>query len=232
MSRVRARSWAAWAAVLALVMAAGTGLAAESKDKPGKKAAESDASQAESDALRQALDGKSADEKVAYLRDIVDSGKATKETYFHLGNAEYEKGDLPAATTAFEQAVAADSTFFKAVVNLGLMYDSQQNYPKALETFEYAAQLEPENPDVWSHMGNTYYSQNNYPKAMELYQKALHYDPKAAHALYSVGVAFADAGIFREAVNYWKQVVQVDPSSDLGKNASENIELLQRYLIP
>jgi len=232
MLRVRVLSWTAWATALALLVGTGTGLAAESaKEKTGKAAA-SDANLDDSDALRQALEGKSPDEKVSYLKEIVDSGKATKETFFHLGNAEYEKGEIPQAVAAFEQAVAMDSTFFKAVVNLGLMYDSQQNYAKAIETFEYAGTLDPKNPDVWSHMGNTYYAENDYPKAMELYQKALKFDPKAAHALYSIGVAFADAGIFREAVTYWKQVVAVDPNSDLGKNASENIELLQRYLIP
>jgi len=184
------------------------------------------------DALRTALDGKTPQERIDYLNALVDGGQATKEIYFHLGNAKYEASDLQGAALAFEQAVAMDSTFFKAMVNLGLMYDSLQNYPKAIESFEEAARLEPKNPDVWSHMGNTYYAQSNYPKAMELYKKALQFDPKAAHALYSMGVAFADAGIFREAVSYWKRVAEIDPQGDLGKNASENIELLQKYLIP
>jgi hypothetical protein len=47
-----------------------------------------------------------------------------------------------------------------------------------------------------------------------------------------VGVAFADAGVFREAVKYWKKVVEADAKSEIGKNASENIQLLQKYLIP
>jgi hypothetical protein len=47
-----------------------------------------------------------------------------------------------------------------------------------------------------------------------------------------MGVAFADAGLFREAVNYWKRVASIEPDSELGKSASENVELLQRYLIP
>jgi cytochrome c-type biogenesis protein CcmH/NrfG len=112
------------------------------------------------------------------------------------------------------------------------MYDEQQMFPKAIESFEQAAQLEPKNPDVWSHMGNTYYAQNNHAKATELYTKALQIDPNAQHALYSFGVAFADAGIFREAVDYWGRVVKVDAKSELGKNAAENLELVQKYLIP
>lgn len=184
------------------------------------------------DALRAQLEGKNAQERIDLLNGIVDDGKPTRDVYFQLGNAYYESGNAPKAALAFEQAVAKDPTFFKAIMNLGLMYDEQQMFPKAIEAFEQAAQLEPNNPDVWSHMGNTYYAQNNHAKATELYSQALKLDPNAQHALYSFGVAFADAGIFREAVDYWGRVVKADPKSELGKNAAENLELVQKYLIP
>jgi tetratricopeptide (TPR) repeat protein len=125
-----------------------------------------------------------------------------------------------------------DPKYFKATVNLALMYDEQEKWAQALETFEQAAKLDPNNPDVWSHMGNTYYSQAQYAKAMELYRKALKMKPDATHALYSMGVAFADAGIFREAVRYWTRVSQIDPDGDLAKAAKDNVELLQKYLVP
>jgi cytochrome c-type biogenesis protein CcmH/NrfG len=67
---------------------------------------------------------------------------------------------------------------------------------------------------------------------MELYRKALSVQSEAPHALYSMGVAFADAGLFREAVNYWQRVALAEPNTDLGRSASENVELLQKYLIP
>ncbi len=184
------------------------------------------------DAIRKQMEGKSAQERIDALSAIVDEGKATKDVYFLLGNAHYESGNAQKAALAFEQAVAKDPTYFKAIMNLGLMYDEQQMFPKAIESFEQAAQLEPKNPDVWSHMGNTYYAQSNHAKATELYSQALTLDPNAQHALYSLGVAFADAGIFREAVDYWGRVVKVDPASELGKNAAENVELVQKYLIP
>jgi tetratricopeptide (TPR) repeat protein len=184
------------------------------------------------DALRTQLEGKNAQERIDLLNGIVDDGKATKDVYFQLGNAHYESGNAQKAALAFEQAVALDATFFKAIMNLGLMYDEQQMFPKAIESFEQAAALDPKNPDVWSHMGNTYYAQSNHAKATELYRKALGLDANAQHALYSMGVAFADAGIFREAVEYWGRVVKADPQSELGKNAAENVELVQKYLIP
>jgi len=217
---------ARWAAAFAglCLLAGSVSSAAPKKDKKAAATAE--------DPLRAALDGKTAPQKIEYLNGMVEEGKATKDVYFHLGNAKYETGDAAGAATAFEKCVAMDSTFFKAIVNLGLMYDEQQLFPKAIEAFELAAKLEPKNPDVWANLGNSYYTQVQHPKAFEYYQKALALDPNSQSALYSMAVFFADAGIFREAVKYWQHVVDVDPKSEQGKNAAENIDLVKKYLIP
>jgi len=218
------------AVVLAFVL---VGVASAEKKSKAKKDTKTAAAPADAaDPLRAQLEGKSPQEKIDALNLMIDDGKATREVYFHLGNAKFESGDAAGAAGAFEKAVEMDSTYFKAIVNLGLMYDEQQNFTKAIETFEHASRLEPQNPDVWSHLGNTYTTQGNHAKAAELYRKALAIDPNAVHALYSMGVAFADAGIFREAVQYWTRVKELDPNGELGKNATENVELVKKYLIP
>ena len=182
--------------------------------------------------LQLELEGKEPRDRLVYLKQLVDEGKGTKEIYFHLGNAYYQTGDPKGAITAFGKAIELDPQYFKAMVNMALMYDEQEQYSQAIETLERAAEVDPKSPDVWSHMGNSYYAQGQHAQAMDLYRKALGLDPNAAHALYSIGVAFADAGIFREAVRYWSRVSELDPDSELGKNAAENVQLLQQYLVP
>lgn len=219
-----AARWAAAFAGLCLVVGSVSSAAPKKDARAAAAAAE--------DPLRALLDGKTPQQKADFLNGIVDDGKASKDVYFHLGNAKYEMGDAAGAAAAFEKCVAMDSTFFKAIVNLGLMYDEQQLFPKAIEAFELAAKLQPQNPDVWANLGNSYYTQAQHPKAFEYYQKALALDPNSQSALYSMAVSFADAGIFREAVKYWQHVVDVDPKSEQGKNAAENIDLVKKYLIP
>jgi tetratricopeptide (TPR) repeat protein len=223
LSRQSAARWGAVAVLLGLFAASGAA-AASKKDKAPKPA---------DDPIRAVLDTKKTPkEKIDYLNDLIDDGKSSKDIYFHLGNAKYEAGDAQGAAAAFEKAVAIDSTFFKAEMNLAAMYDEQQMFPKAIEAYEAASRLEPKNADVWSSLGDTYHTQKDYAKAQDLYKKALQLDPNNQHALYSMAVAFADAGIFREAVKYWKRVVAIDPKSEHGKNASENIDLVSKYLIP
>ncbi|HZM17754.1 MAG TPA: tetratricopeptide repeat protein [Candidatus Krumholzibacteria bacterium] len=182
--------------------------------------------------LQKELEGKTPRDQLVYLKGIVDEGKGTKETYFHLGNAYFQTGDPTGAVGAFQKAIELDPKYFKAMVNLALMYDEQERYSLAIETLERAAEIDPKSPDVWSHMGNSYYAQGEHSKAMDFYRKALGFNPNATHALYSIGVAFADAGIFREAVRYWTRVGELEPDSELGKNAAENVKLLQQYLVP
>jgi len=186
----------------------------------------------ETQALLDEIKDKDATYRVRALKMQVDQGKSNKALWFHLGNAYYETNDISAAILAFDNAVQLDPNFFKALVNLALMYDENESWAKAIETFERAAEIEPDNPDVWSHLGNTYYAQNKFDDAMSHYRMALSVDENATHALYSIGIAFADAGIFREAVRYWTRVSQLEPDSELGRSASENVELLQKYLIP
>ena len=171
-------------------------------------------------------------ERIVALREYNESHKPTKETWFHLGNAHYEAGQQDDAVVAYEQALALDPNYFKALVNMALMLDDLRQYAKAIETLERAAKIDSTSADVWSHLGNTYYAQDKQAEGVNYYRKALRLNPDAAHALYSMGVAFADAGMFREAVKYWTRVSQIEPSTELGKSAAENVELLQRYLIP
>ena len=58
----------------------------------------------------------------------------------------YESGDPAGGARAFEKAVELDETYFKALVNLALMYDEMQKYPKAIEVFEKASVLQPGEP--------------------------------------------------------------------------------------
>jgi tetratricopeptide (TPR) repeat protein len=183
-------------------------------------------------ALLDEIKEKEPQERLRALKMRVDEGQPSKEIWFHLGNAYYETNNINGAIQAFESAVQMDPKFFKAMVNLALMYDENESWAKAIETFERASEINAENPDVWSHLGNTYYAQGKYEEAMSHYRMALAVDPDATHALYSMGIAFADAGIFREAVRYWTRVSQLEPDSELGHSASENVELLQKYLIP
>lgn len=183
-------------------------------------------------ALLEEIKGMTPQDRLRALKIRVDEGNPSKEIWFHLGNAYYETNNINGAIQAFESALEKDPKFFKAMVNLALMYDENESWAKAIETFERAAEIEPENPDVWSHLGNTYYAQGKYHDAMSHYRMALSVDEDAVHALYSIGIAFADAGIFREAVRYWSRVSQLEPESELGRSASENVELLQKYLIP
>ena len=102
-------------------------------------------------ALLDEISDKEPSERVRALKMRVDEGSPSKEIWFHLGNALYETNDINGAILAFDNAVKADPKYFKAMVNLALMYDEAENWTKAIETFERAAEVENDQPSVPPH---------------------------------------------------------------------------------
>src|SRR5579859_3535153 len=62
-----------------------------------------------------------------------------------------------------------------------------RNYPAALESFNRAAQKEPNSADVQNYIGYTYREMGNLDMAFKHYEAALRLDPKHKGALEYVG---------------------------------------------
>lgn len=74
--------------------------------------------------------------------------RTTAETSLTKGlDAQYHN-NLPAALTAFREAVRADPAYFKAYYNLAWTAYSLKEYPTALEAYEYALALEPNSTEA------------------------------------------------------------------------------------
>ncbi|HMR44555.1 MAG TPA: tetratricopeptide repeat protein, partial [Saprospiraceae bacterium] len=56
-------------------------------------------------------------------------------------------------------------------------YGIQQNHPKAIEFFEKAAAVQPENADALYNLGSAYFNSGNTEKGKALHQKAIAIDP-------------------------------------------------------
>jgi tetratricopeptide (TPR) repeat protein len=168
--------------------------------------------------------------QLQYLERLEEEGKGGALVQFHMGNAMYALGDLDSAAVFYERAVKSDSTFSKAWVNLGIVFDSQNVFFKAKAAFESALRADPNDVLAYCHLGFLKYSKQQYGEAIEDYEKALSIDPESAQAHYYLGLAFADAHVFREALREWELVVKMQPDTELGATAKENVRLINQYL--
>ena len=180
--------------------------------------------------LADSLKGMSPQQQAQYLMKEREAGRDDPEIDFFLGVAMYSMGKLDSARACFSTAVAKDSTYTKAYVNLGIVLDAQNEPLEAEAMYKRAIVLDPVDELALCHLGFFYYSRQQYGQAMDYYQQALAVNPGSVQAHYNLGLAFADSKIFKEAILEWEKVVELDPDGELGKTAADNVRLIKQYL--
>ena len=180
--------------------------------------------------LAKRLDTMSPEDQLTYLRGLVAQGQRDADIYFYMGNSLFSLEQLDSAIVAYGQALEQDSTYVKAWVNLGLVYDDQHQGAAARRAYEEALKIDPNDVLALCHFGFSNFSRGNTDEAIRYYLKALEIDPDSAQAHYNLGLAFADTKVFREALVEWNKVVELDPDGVLGETAAENVELIRTYL--
>jgi tetratricopeptide (TPR) repeat protein len=184
-------------------------------------------------------------ERIEFVRTLKKEKPDDATVAFHFGNAYYSFGSLlPAeenananayydsAVTEYTRAIAIDSTYSKAYVNMGLAYDAAGKRNEARRAFRDAIKINPKDVLAHCHLGLLEASYGDYNEAMRLYQQALQLDPNSAQAHYNLGLAFAEKKVFSEALVEWEKVIALDPNGELGKTATENVRVIKRYMEP
>jgi tetratricopeptide (TPR) repeat protein len=119
------------------------------------------------------------------------------------------------ARIAYEQLLEVDPESVRGLVHAGLILEDLGRAEKALENYDRAIALAPDDPLPLINKGSLLYFQfkRTYEAKVAL-TKALELDPDNANAHFNLGVLFADANLFREAQREWEQVLELAPEGD------------------
>lgn len=194
------------------------------------------------------------DERPAALRTfMVEQPELARYGWYELGNTWYEQAAgemiepgpdsqtgthalLDSALFAYGKALAADSTFVEAWVNMGLVWDdvSDGRTPQARNAAEEAKdaylraiELRPDEEKARCNLGSLHYRRHQYDKAVEQFQTVLDQNPESALAHYNLAIMFAESHMYREAEVEWKAAAQYDPDGDIGDRSRENLKVIE-----
>ncbi len=96
-----------------------------------------------------------------------------------MGTILYKQGFYNQAKTAFEQATQTESNHVNAWVSLAECYKATLQLPESLDgainCFEKANKLNPNNPNIVLNLGVLYFRNNNCEKSIQLLQKVKNY---------------------------------------------------------
>ncbi|KAH9891250.1 hypothetical protein C8Q73DRAFT_651587 [Cubamyces lactineus] len=143
--------------------------------------------------------------------------QANEQTWLMIGRVAEQMGNLEHALSAYENALRHNSHSLSGLTQVAGIARIKENYPKAIEYFQAALQLQGDNGEVWSALGHCYLMQDDLQKAYAAYQQALYFlpSPKEDPKLwYGIGILYDRYGSLDHAEEAFSSVLKMDKDFD------------------
>jgi cytochrome c-type biogenesis protein CcmH/NrfG len=126
---------------------------------------------------------------------------------------------------ALEGLAAQNAKDAQSRVQLGNMFFDAEQYAQAIEWYEQAIKINPNEPNVSTDLGVAYYYTNQPDRALAQFEHSLKVDPKHIKTLLNVGIvrAFGKQDL-PGAARAWQQVVDLSPNSPEGQAARKGLD--------
>jgi len=128
-----------------------------------------------------------------------------------LGNLYLDQNDLEEARI---RLLRADQRSVANITNLGVIAKRRDQNNIALEYFDKALSIEPNNSLVWGHQGDVLAEMARKKEAVEAYENALKYDPGDLKTVYNLATLYVELKKLREALNLLQPHLNGEPCRD------------------
>jgi tetratricopeptide (TPR) repeat protein len=133
------------------------------------------------------------------------------KAYFVKAYTFLELGDTAKAISSFQTSVEQNPDNYNGYLQLGLLY-TELNDPLAIEYFENALAVKPNDKDALYAKGMYEQEHEMYNEAMQSYTQAIKAHPDFREAYYNMGfLHMYYLKLYREGLNYFDQAIKVDP---------------------
>jgi len=132
---------------------------------------------------------------------------------FDQGTELYNEKKFAEAAAMYEQAVplAKGNNVPIVMGRLGDSYAKAKQYDKAVQTYQFGIQANPQDFNLHNNLGNVYADMGKIPEAQAEFQKAAEADPpNASRAYFNLGVVMYNKGRMDEAAAALKKATEVD----------------------
>jgi cytochrome c-type biogenesis protein CcmH/NrfG len=119
---------------------------------------------------------------------------------------------LAQAAAPLLEAVNKDPKDFDSLVKLADLYYDGQQFPNAIQYYERALAIHPDNPDVRTDMGTAYWYTGNAEKALAAMEISPKYRPGHPQTLFNLGwVRWQGKQDPKGAIEAWQQLLKANP---------------------
>jgi tetratricopeptide (TPR) repeat protein len=108
---------------------------------------------------------------------------------------------------------------------LGYLYVGQKNYPKAIETYQKAAELNPQLPDTFFNLGYVYAITKNYHQAKAMYIRVVELAPEFVdEALFNLAFIHEKLGEHDQCIKSLEHAIKLNPANKSAKNYLQRLK--------
>lgn len=132
----------------------------------------------------------------------------------------------PLAESYYLNAININPGSEEAIYNLGMFYQGEHNWNRAIETYTTLLKLNPKNFDAHFNLGYIHSQElGAVDEGMKYFELCIDDNPKEPRGYYGVGWCFEKKGDIANAKVYYKKALEADPNYT---NASLKLEKLER----
>ena len=111
----------------------------------------------------------------------------------------------------YQLAILMDSTRYEPYLNLAVEYGRRDQLDQALDYYQKALELKPDDPQVMNNYAVTLLAANRFDQALALYQKILQTDSTNVNALSNLAMIYARGGDNQKALSTYSRIIAIDP---------------------
>jgi tetratricopeptide (TPR) repeat protein len=154
----------------------------------------------------------------------VNRKKEKVVTYYHLGRAYAQLGDLTKSKEFYNQALQMDANLPQALADMAVLYGAEGDESKAVIYLKRALKVDPENPYVNFNMGLHFMKQRVINQAEVHFLKALQAEGIQGSAHLYLGIIYKQRKELHRAEMHLKDSAAANP-----KDVTPHLHLLEVY---
>lgn len=160
-----------------------------------------------------AEDYQNADQVLAACQKNSDP-KNSIFSYYRATIAQ-QAGDDEKAKIYFKEAYTLDPDFFQAVMALGRIYESQENWEQAIAVYQdFIAKFNQTNRAVLSRLVDLLFVHQSAKDVLPYAKTLMHLEPNNLNLKVRVGIIYSDLKEYDRAIEVFKEILEEIPKAD------------------
>jgi tetratricopeptide (TPR) repeat protein len=136
----------------------------------------------------------------------------TNDCRYVLALFQYRARRFQDAIDLYKEALANDIGLFMAHVQMGRIYEEYQMWPEAVDQFQRAVAVSPDDPSLLLDLGVVLREARRFGEAETILGQAMDANPRDARVPYHLGITLQDAGKLAEARTAFTRFLSLAPS--------------------